>query len=790
MNTTIIWLLLLSLLNIVKTNYTFLGTNYAQQTIEYEPVSRNHKQSIILGTSDLFNTYFVFVMSLKHFEYGSILQTTCYVNGTKEANLTLTDNRFGDKYEKYIQGYCLMNELKLSGKYLYINNSLIVATGKENVNIDSNFEIDLNPGKYGLKLNENIIIFRQVNSFNQKDKDISFIFHGLNIIPENEIETIILEVEPLIGGIGVQKELINVNCSLLNKAKTKNVSYKCQLELNSPFNSLRIISSKEVSNIPRDIYLSNPFETDKRIKSGIIVNYSNPDVAKVIPPIISVNNIRQGEEGKVIIDMTSSDDLEIENDTFTIPLGLPVGVELFCNISKVKANETIISECFIDGIIDEEIIAFETMRIMKGKKELFILMNYISKKLKFNCSKSLKEKAEEKLNLTLSFRQALSYGAKYNYFTLYIFESNSSKFINEREKNITILGNIISDFEEELKNNPLEIICPCELICGGSKGAGECYCQNKNPLVKFESIILIDNRILSGFPQYEILKNPNSIMNIETPKRIFYESEGFCNIDKFNSTYIEGNLCSYNGEFTIRGDSYYSNDNAKEFILFITYPPAKAKCKIKNGKIKCISGNTFENKIIMIEQQSVYNPFLEEEYFVITSIKSDRPITCLKGNITIPTEEEITKHITTLIELMNTDKPMPVAVIETDKVNLESTTKYEAYKLIPSDNTDKTILESTSLDTSSQTSLIITTNSSTIENNSINPKPNPQSKSKGIIIVIIVGSAVVVIVAVILIVLGIKGKICKKNKNKNVNKKPEEEPYDSSNTINTFGPQK
>ena len=175
---------------------------------------------------------------------------------------------------------------------------------------------------------------------------------------------------------------------------------------------------------------------------------------------------------------------------------------------------------------------------------------------------------------------------------------------------------------------------------------------------------------------------------------------------------------------------------------------------------------------------------------MITSIKSDRPITCLKGNITIPTEEEITKHITTLIELMNTDKPMPTTIIETDKVNLESTTKYEAYKLIPSDNTDKTILESTSLDTSSQTSLIITTNSSTVENNSINPKPNPQSKSKGIIIVIIVGSAVVVIVAVILIVLGIKGKICKKNKNKNVNKKPEEEPYDSSNTINTFGPQK
>ena len=123
MNNVIIWIIFLSLLNLAKTNYTFLGTNYAQQTIEYAPVSRNHKQSIILGTSNLFNTYFVFAMSLKHFEYGSIFQTTCYVNGTKEANLSLVDNRNVDEYDKCIQGYCLIDGLKLSGIYLYINNS-------------------------------------------------------------------------------------------------------------------------------------------------------------------------------------------------------------------------------------------------------------------------------------------------------------------------------------------------------------------------------------------------------------------------------------------------------------------------------------------------------------------------------------------------------------------------------------------------------------------------------------------------------------------------------------------
>ena len=46
------------------------------------------------------------------------------------------------------------------------------------------------------------------------------------------------------------------------------------------------------------------------------------------------------------------------------------------------------------------------MRIIKGKKELFVLLNYMTRELKFNCSKSLKEKAQEKLKLTLSFRQA------------------------------------------------------------------------------------------------------------------------------------------------------------------------------------------------------------------------------------------------------------------------------------------------------------------------------------------------------------------------------------------------
>ena len=176
--------------------------------------------------------------------------------------------------------------------------------------------------------------------------------------------------------------------------------------MSEEFNSLAVISSKDVSNIPNDRILIDPSLTDEGIKSGRIFNYSNQDFAKIIPPIISINNIHPKEEGKVIINMTSSDDLEVDNDIFIIPLGLPVGVELICNISKSKAIETIISECFIDGIINEEIIAFEQMKIIKGKKELFVLLNFMTRELKFNCSKSLKEKAQEKLKLTLSFRQA------------------------------------------------------------------------------------------------------------------------------------------------------------------------------------------------------------------------------------------------------------------------------------------------------------------------------------------------------------------------------------------------
>ena len=176
MNNVIIWIIFLSLLNLAKTNYTFLGTNYFKQQIEYDSYNRKQRIPIILETSELSNTYFEFIMKFKNIKYGSIIKATCYANGTKEANLSLVDNRNVDEYDKCIQGYCLIDGLKLSGIYLYINNSLIVTTGNEMVDIDSDFEIDLNPGKYGLKMAEDIIIFRQVNSFNRKGKDVFFYF--------------------------------------------------------------------------------------------------------------------------------------------------------------------------------------------------------------------------------------------------------------------------------------------------------------------------------------------------------------------------------------------------------------------------------------------------------------------------------------------------------------------------------------------------------------------------------------------------------------------------------------
>ena len=189
----------------------------------------------------------------------------------------------------------------------------------------------------------------------------------------------------------------------------------------------------------------------------------------------------------------------------------------------------------------------------------------------------------------------------------------------------------------------------------------------------------------------------------------------------------------------------------------------------------------------MIEQQSAYSPFLDDEYFIITSIKSNTPITCIKGNVTFPTDAEIIEHIATKIELFKSGF-LPFNIMKTEKVKPENTTIYETDNLIPSDNTHKSIPEYNSLDTSSQTSLKIAVPSSTIGNNNTNIKPKASSKSKGIIIAIISCSIVVVTVLVILIVLGIKGKLC--NNNKNINKKPEGETYDSSNTINTFGSQK
>lgn len=201
----------------------------------------------------------------------------------------------------------------------------------------------------------------------------------------------------------------------------------------------------------------------------------------------------------------------------------------------------------------------------------------MTKELKFNCSKSLKEKAEEKLNLTLSFRQArFSEGSKF--FHLDIHESDPE--FNPKglkiEKNITIYGKIISDFEEELKYNPLEIICPCDFF---AQGRGECYCKIENPLIKSGSTIIIDDKILSGIPRYGLLKSSNSIVNTYSPEPIVPDPGS--SIGYFKATYIEGNFCSNNSGFTIYGIQY-SPTYGEEFILYITYPPAKAKCEKKN----------------------------------------------------------------------------------------------------------------------------------------------------------------------------------------------------------------
>ena len=236
----------------------------------------------------------------------------------------------------------------------------------------------------------------------------------------------------------------------------------------------------------------------------------------------------------------------------------------------------------------------------------------------------LKDKSEKQLETTFSFRQAFNYNfPKYtaNNFTLYTLGRNYSFTLcaletnDERKKDIDktyeieLLGNFVIENDKVEKTN---VNIPC--ICYPGFYIVECLCRYQNNYSKgFNSTELKSSEILSGVPRYRLLKNPTKAARAFY-NELIYDIGSYTNY--FIAEEINGDNCRDNGEFYISGkfkdNGNHYNKNNNEFILFLTYPiEAKAKCSaICDNTIKCVSGSYFNEKEIMIEQQEVFDVYI------------------------------------------------------------------------------------------------------------------------------------------------------------------------------------
>ena len=481
----------------------------------------------------------------------------------------------------------------------------------------------------------------------------------------------------------------NINCSLVKNIteKTKaliQMNYKCEFEIETKLNYIEVVSSPHVSLFPFNKILLNPVLTDKAIKEGKLMNYSDPELAAVTPPFFKEFIPSQKDSCKFTVKIKPEEDIENDINNYNIPLLFPEGGNLICSIPKTKAKEESTIECLIYGIIDEMIFVFQRTNIMEGNK-IIAVIDYQFSTHKITCMEQLKDKSEKQLETTFSFRQAFNYNfPKYtaNNFTLYTLGRNYSFTLcaletnDERKKDIDktyeieLLGNLVLGNDEVEKT---DVSIPC--ICYPGYYIVECLCSYKNNYSKsFNSIELKSSEILSDIPRYRLIKNPSKASKA-LYNEIIYDVVSYTNY--FIAQEINGNTCGDNGEFFITGkfkDNGITHSN--EFILFLTYPiEVKAKCSvISSNLIKCLSGSYFNQKEIMIEQQEAFDVYLSSEFFGITSIKSKTPLTCIVGTIDIPTENEIIQYIidlhrTDIEEIIETEKPFSNDTIEETSEN-------------------------------------------------------------------------------------------------------------------------
>ena len=247
----------------------------------------------------------------------------------------------------------------------------------------------------------------------QEGNAITFFFYGLTTSKIAAEETIFILVN-LIDNEGVREEdeskfscIIQKEVSP-NEGETVQADFKCIVDgLTNNYYSLRFNSSEYISGIPSEEILLDPKLTTEVIERGELLDYSleeNKGQDK-IPSVFNVESVEQDtclNNGQLII--TGSLSKEVSTDiSFKIPLGYPTGTELTCSFLTKEVKSSQIS-CKVDRDFNEKQISSEQTIVKDGLVEILVIKS-ITSESPISCSNGLLMESEEKVKVTISFRQ-------------------------------------------------------------------------------------------------------------------------------------------------------------------------------------------------------------------------------------------------------------------------------------------------------------------------------------------------------------------------------------------------
>ena len=512
--------------------------------------------------------------------------------------------------------------------------------------INETYDIDEADEKSNLNIS-----FRQLHSFDFKDRLIKFFFYGLTTKPLIKGKIIYLFVNLILEDDTVDPALSEAICTLDESVNSTvdqeqvQADFSCNITLNETkkYKSFRLNHTNHVVGIPKNETLLNPVKTDEAIEKENLTDYSKKENKNKCPPLFIpelIDGTSCSEEGEFKI--TGSLKTEIEKDIeFTLPMTYPPNYTSNCTMVKTAPGKGEIN-CVVEKELLGKPLIFEQQTIRDGLNEFLTLKRIKSTNYLYCGNLDIrenenKEKALNRTKIPITFRQIKEFKYAPGEITFMLFVLVTQHLKPKEE--IRVFVNLIKENGEK-EDEPTEVVCTLEKEVSPEEGKsvqGDFKCT-KAVKEKYNSLRLNSSETMTGIPSDEVLLDPVLTEKaIEDQTIIDFSIKD--NREKIPPTFtykkIIESSCRTDGKFIIEGNVTQVIRSDNKFNIPLIYPEgASIQChfdkdEAESNKIICQTDNDIDNKKIMTEQVIIKDG--NEELFNLGSFSSEKKITCLNG---------------------------------------------------------------------------------------------------------------------------------------------------------------